>query len=60
VQRHFDGIINGNMLGVTNASAEATNYLRIQKIKLIANGLRNRERFRNAIYFHLGGLALHP
>ncbi len=23
-------------------------------------GYRNRERFRNAIYFHLGGLGLYP
>jgi transposase len=26
----------------------------------MACGFRNRERFRNAIYFHLGGLDLYP
>jgi hypothetical protein len=26
----------------------------------MANGYRNRENFRNAIYFHLGGLDLYP
>lgn len=29
-------------------------------IKRLACGYRNRERFRNAIYFHPGGLALYP
>ena len=33
---------------------------RIQKVKSAACGFRNRERFRNAIYFHLGGLDLYP
>jgi transposase len=29
-------------------------------MKYTARGFRNRERFRNAIYFHLGGLDLYP
>jgi hypothetical protein len=33
---------------------------KIQKIKVLARGFRNRERFRMAIYFHLGGLDLYP
>ena len=33
---------------------------RIQAIKRRACGYRNRERFRHAIYFHLGGLDLYP
>jgi transposase len=33
---------------------------RIQKVKRMAHGFRNRERFRNAIFFHLGGLDLYP
>jgi len=33
---------------------------RIQEIKRMACGFRNRNRFRNAIYFHLGGLDLYP
>jgi len=32
----------------------------MQWIKRISRGLRNRERFKNAIYFHLGGLDLYP
>jgi len=59
VKRHLDGIINAIVLQATNAGAESINS-RIQKVKRMANGFRNRERFRNAIYFHLGGLELHP
>jgi len=29
-------------------------------LKKRASGFRNRERFRNAIYFHLGDLDLYP
>jgi hypothetical protein len=32
----------------------------IQRIKQRACGFRNKERFRNAIYFQLGGLDLYP
>ena len=32
----------------------------IQWIKRLGRGCRNRERFRNASYFHLGGLNLRP
>jgi transposase len=59
VQRHLEGIINAIVLRATNAGAESINA-RIQKVKRMANGYRNRERFRNAIYFHLGNLQLHP
>jgi len=59
VQRHLDGIINAIVLRVTNAGAESINS-RIQKVKRMANGFRNRQRFRDAILFHLGGLDLHP
>ncbi len=44
---------------ITNAGAESMNS-KIQKIKVLARGFRNRERFRLAIYFHLGGLDLYP
>ena len=33
---------------------------KIQWIKRMACGYRNRRRFHNAIYFHLGGLDLYP
>jgi transposase len=44
---------------VTNAGAEGLNSL-IQRVKVMCRGFRNRERFKNAIYFHLGGLDLYP
>jgi transposase len=53
------GIVNAIVLGVTNAGSESQNA-KIQWIKKQACGFRNRERFRNAIYFHLGGLDLYP
>jgi len=59
VKRHLEGIINGIVLGRTNARAESINS-KIQMLKKRACGYRNRERFRNAIYFHLGGLDLKP
>jgi len=33
---------------------------KIQWLKRMACGYRNRERSRHAIYFHLGGLDLYP
>lgn len=59
VQAHLWGIVNAIVLGVTNATAESVNS-RIQWIKKQACGFRNRERFRNALYFHLGGLDPYP
>jgi transposase len=56
---HLEGIINAIVLGVTNAAAESVNA-KIQRVKRMACGFRNRERFRTAIYFHLGGLDLLP
>lgn len=59
VKTHLEGIINAVVLGVTNARSEGVNA-KIQWIKYTARGFRNRERFRNSIYFHLGGLDLYP
>jgi transposase len=59
IKRHLDGIVNAIVLGVTNARSEGMNS-KIQWIKHTARGFRNRDRFRNAIYFHLGGLDLYP
>jgi transposase len=59
VQSHLTGILNAVALGATNAIAESLNA-RIQKVKARACGFRNRERFRNAIYFHCGDLQLYP
>ncbi|WP_145061522.1 transposase [Engelhardtia mirabilis] len=59
IAKHLEGIINAVVLGATNAASESINA-RIQRVKRMASGFRNRERFRNAIYFHLGGLDLDP
>jgi transposase len=59
VRDHLYGIENAIALERTNAIAESRNA-RIQVIKKRSCGFRNRERFRNAIYFHLGGLDLKP
>jgi len=59
VKRHWDGIINAATTDATNAMAESINA-KIQRIKRMACGYRNRERFHNDIYFHLGGLDLSP
>ena len=59
IKANLRGIINAIRLGATNARAEGLNSV-IQKLKGRACGYRNRERFKNAIYFHLGGLDLYP
>lgn len=59
VRTHLWGIINAVVLKATNAASESVNA-KIQWIKYTACGFRNRERFRNAIYFHCGNLDLYP
>jgi transposase len=59
VKYYFWGILNAIRLKVTNGAVESKNT-RIQQIKRMACGFRNRERFRNAILFHLGKLSLFP
>jgi len=59
IKRHLEGILTAIVRRVTNARAEGINA-KIQWIKYTARGFRNRDRFRNAIYFHLGGLDLYP
>lgn len=56
---HLDGIITAIVHRATNAGAESMNA-KIQRVKRMACGYRNRDRFRHAIYFHLGGLDLYP
>ncbi|MEW8193037.1 MAG: transposase [Candidatus Thiodiazotropha sp.] len=46
-------------LKANNSMVEAKNA-RIQRIKKTACGYRNKERFKTAILFHLGGLDLMP
>jgi transposase len=59
LRRHWPNIKTYFTHRITNAGAESMNA-RIQKIKGQACGFRSRERFRMAIYFHLGGLDLYP
>jgi transposase len=59
VKSHLWGIVNAIVHKATNAAAESLNA-KIQGLKKTACGFRNRERFRNAILFHCGGLDLYP
>ena len=59
VRKYFWGILNAIRLKTNNSMLEAKNA-RIQKIKKIACGFRNRERLKNTILFHLGGLDIMP
>lgn len=59
IKRHLWGIINAVVHGVSNGPAESINS-RIKAIKVKCRGFRNKQRFANAIYFHLGGLDLYP
>lgn len=55
IKEHLWGILNAVVLKVSNGPAEGLNS-RIKMIKVRSRGFRNKERFANAIYFHLGGL----
>jgi len=59
IKEHLWGILNAIILKVTNGPSESINS-RIKMIKIRARGFRNKARYRNAIYFHLGELDLYP
>jgi transposase len=59
LKRHEAGLLSYFAHRITNAGAEGLNS-RIQAIRVSARGYRNREHFKTAIYFHLGGLQLYP
>lgn len=59
IKAHLWGILNAIVLKVSNGPAEGINS-RIKTIKVRSRGFRNKRRFANAIYFHLGGLDLYP
>ena len=59
IKEHLWGILNAVVLKVSNGPAEGLNS-RIKMIKVRSRGFHNKERFANAIYFHLGGLNLYP
>jgi len=59
IKDHLWGIINAVVPKADNIGAESINN-RIKMIKVHSRCLRNKVRFRDAIYFHLGGLDLYP
>ena len=59
IKKHLWGIINAIVTDTNNAGAESINS-RIKMVKVRSRGFRNKERFKRAIYFHLGGLDLYP
>lgn len=59
VKAHLWGIVNAIVLNANNGRAEGINS-KIQSLKNRACGYRSRERYKTAIYFHLGGLDLYP
>lgn len=59
LKAHLDNIVTYARHRITNALGEAINA-KIEKIKRMACGFRNRAHYRTAIYFHCGGLDLFP
>jgi transposase len=59
IKKNLWGIINAIVHRKNNARAESINS-RIKILKVRARGYRNKDRFRTAILFYLGGLDLHP
>lgn len=59
LKTHLDNIVTYAKHRITNALAEGINT-KIERIKRMACGFRNRGHYRTAIYFHCGGLDLFP
>ena len=59
VKKHLWGILNAVVHNADNAMVESINS-RIKTVKIRARGFRNKVRYKTAIYFHCGGLELHP
>lgn len=59
LKRHLPNLMTYFKHRITNATTEGINS-KIQLIKLMACGYRNREHYKLAIYFHCGGLDLYP
>jgi len=59
LKRHLANLLTYFKHRITNATSEGINS-KIQMVKLMACGYRNREHYRAAIYFHCGGLDLYP
>lgn len=59
LKTHIDNIVTYARHRITNALGESING-KIEKVKRMACGFRNRSHYRTAIYFHCGGLDLFP
>lgn len=59
IKSHLPNILTYAKHQVTNAMAESLNS-KIERVKRLACGFRNREHYRIAIFFHCGGLDLYP
>lgn len=59
LKNHIENITTYAKHHVTNAMGESINS-KIEKVKRLACGFRNREHYKTAIYFHCGGLDLFP
>jgi transposase len=59
IERHLPQVLNFFDHPITNAVSEGLNS-KIQTVKKMAYGFRNREHFKTAIYFHCRGLYLYP
>ena len=59
IRNHLPNLMTYFDHRITNAVSEGLNS-KIQTIKKMACGYRNRENFKTAIFFHCGGLHLYP
>jgi transposase len=59
LKSHIENIVTHAKHHITNALGESLNS-KIEKVKRLACGFRNRLHYRIAIYFHCGGLDLYP
>ena len=59
LKTHLPNLLTFFKHRITNAVAEGLNS-KIQMVKQMACGFRNREHYKTAIYFHCGGLDLYP
>ena len=59
LKRHLPNILTYFKHRITNSVTEGLNS-KIQTVKQMACGFRNREHYRKAILFHCGGLDLYP
>jgi transposase len=59
IKSHIENILTYCEHQITNACSEGINS-KIQTIKKMAYGFRNKEHFKTAIFFKCGGLQLYP